>query len=86
MKANPNPFVSNYYSILEIINKYETTVSGNTFSPVLLDEIARDLDTTRQNISKQMDYLVENGYVERLIKGRWKITKKGKEVINKYSL
>lgn len=83
MKITFEPFLNEKGLILLLLKNKEITFQDNTYSPLLYEEIAKELHLSKATICKHMEFLKNEGYVKALMKGRLQITKKGNELLEK---
>ncbi len=76
-------FFNEKMKLLVIINKYLTEIGGVEFCPLNQQEIASLIPCGKVKANQIINELIKEGYVETLrVKGRYCLTKKGKEILN----
>ena len=78
-------FYSDKFRIMLLLRDTMQTIGDVTFSPLLYEEMGKELHLTRQTISKHVDVLKKEGYIKTIIRGRTQITEKGYKLIEKLS-
>lgn len=75
-------FLTKYYKVLEILSQNTVTIETGEFCPMSQETIAEIMHTTRMSLSKIFSVLKEQGYIQMIERGKWKVTNKGLHVVN----
>lgn len=76
-------FYSDKFRIMLLLRDTTQTINDVSFSPLLYEEMGKELHLTRQTVSKHVEVLRKEGYIKTLIRGRTQITEKGYKLIEK---
>lgn len=81
-----NFFVNDRFQILKILYENQVTIGDNQFVPVTQEELAVLLECSKAKVNKVLNEVIDAGYVAVFngSKGRYRITEKGLEAIQKY--
>lgn len=80
-------FVNKKTKILLIINENQMNIAGKNICMLNQQEIAARMHCCKSKVNQIIKELVEEGYIEMLhAKGRYLITSKGYEILEKLSL
>ena len=80
-----NVFYSDVFRILLLIKETTQKINDVEFSTISYEDIGKNLNITRQTVSKHINLLKDKGYINILMRGKIQVTKKGKEIIKKLS-
>ena len=78
-----NLFKTKEYKILEIMEETTLSVGEEEYSPLGQQEIGLKMGLSRVSINRVFKELREEGYIEMLTRGKWKLTEKAKELLDK---
>lgn len=78
-------FYSDKFRIMLLLHETTQSINDVSFSPLLYEEIGKELHLTRQTVSKHVDVLRKEGYLKTIMRGRTQITEKGLKLIEKLS-
>lgn len=78
-----NLFKTKEYKILEIMEETTLSVGEEEYSPLGQQEIGLKMCLSRVSINRVFKELREEGYIEMLTRGKWKLTEKAKELLDK---
>ena len=78
-----NLFKTKEYKILEIMEETTLSVGEEEYSPLGQQEIGLKIGLSRVSINRVFKELREEGYIEMLTRGKWKLTEKAKELLDK---
>lgn len=74
-------FKTNQYKVLEVMYKNTVIIAGKEYCPLCQEEIAKDLGLSRAIINKNFSELKNNGYIEMVTRGKWKLSSQANEFI-----
>ena len=80
-----NIFYSDVFRILSLIKETTQKINDVEFSPISYEDIGKNLNITRQTVSKHINLLKDKEYIKIPKRGKIQITEKGKEIIKKLS-
>lgn len=78
-----NIFYSDVFRILLLIKETTQKINDVEFSPISYEDIGKNLNITRQTVSKHIKLLKNKEYIKVPKRGKIQITEKGKEIIKK---
>ena len=78
-----NLFKTKEYKILEIMEETTLSVGEEEYSPLGQQEIGLKMGLSRVSINRVFKELREEGYIKMLTRGKWKLTEKAKELLDK---
>ena len=78
-----NIFYSDVFRILLLIKKTTQKINDVEFTSISYADIGKNLNITRQTVSKHINLLKAQEYIEIPKRGKIKITEKGYKVIKK---
>lgn len=78
-----NIFYSDVFRILSLIKETTQKINDVEFSPISYEDIGKNLNITRQTVSKHINLLKDKEYIKIPKRGKIQITEKGKEIIKK---
>ena len=80
-------FVNEKTKVLVILRENQLPINGKSICPLNQQEIANLVPCGKFKVNQILKELIDNGYVEMLhTKGRYIITSKGEEMLEKLSL